>query len=230
MADRVRNIVRLRELLAERFPNARRFVDRRGNNVFSGWPTGIPQLDDLLGGGLAKGAITELVAPHPASGSALIVSALLRRARQNRQWLALVDGVDSFDPAQLDNGSLSRLLWVRCRHAAEAMKAADLIARDNNLPVMLLDLRINPPAQLRKIPSTNWFRLQRILERNAGVLMVLTPFAMVSSAQARISMKGRFRLDDLEETSSALLANQRFELLRAHGAETVRREFMAEAG
>ena len=49
---------------------------------------------------------------------------------------------------------LSRLLWVRCRGAAEAMKAADLILRDGNLPLVLLDLAGNPPAQFWDIPAT----------------------------------------------------------------------------
>ena len=228
MSNSTERIVQLRQLLTDRFPHLRGGSDRKQSSA-AVWPTGLAHLDARLQGGLPKGAITEMVAPHAAAGSTLLIHALLRQAQQNNQWLALVDGLDSFDPAPLNDSLLSRLLWVRCRQAREAMKAADLIARDSNLPLLLLDLRINPEPQLRKIQSTNWYRLQRCVEHNGIVLVALTPFAMVSSAQTRLTLETRFNLDDLMRDEEALLARQRFELSRDHGREFAR-EAMAEAG
>ena len=88
--------------------------------------------------------------------------ALLRQARRANQWVALVDAQDSFDPSKLGEAVFSRLVWVRCRDAAQALKATDLLLRDGNLPLVLLDLQMNPAAELRKIPATTWHRWQRL--------------------------------------------------------------------
>lgn len=217
MGNTIQNIVQLRQLLAERFPNLRTFAsDASGPTPAqaSRWPTGWKQIDELLHGGLPKGGITELVVQNTGSGSALIAVSLLRRVHEANQWLALIDGRDSFDPAGLDNALLSRLLWVRCRDAAQAMKAADLLLRDGNLPVALLDLRVNPRAQLRRIPATTWYRLQRILEQALTALLVLTPWGMVSSAHARLCLQSQFTLGSLTQNTDELVANLKIELLR----------------
>ena len=104
-----RNIVELRQLLAEKFPGVKMSADPR-ERIANRWPTGVAQVDTLLEGGLPKGAITEIVSSGISSGSALFLTALLERARENGEWLALVDASDSFDPAALENDVLSRLL------------------------------------------------------------------------------------------------------------------------
>ena len=217
MGNTIQNIVQLRQLLAERFPNLRTLTpddSRHARDEASCLPTGLAQIDELLHGGLPKGGITELVVQNTGSGSALIVVSLLRRAHETNQWLALIDGRDSFDPAGLDNALLSRLLWVRCRDAAQAMKAADLLLRDGNLPIALLDLRVNPQMQLRRIPATTWYRLQRILEQTATALLVLTPWGVVSSALARLCLRSRFTLGSLTQNAEELVGSLEIELLR----------------
>src|SRR4030095_14707706 len=107
----------------------------------------------------------------------------LRQAHELGQWLVLVDGQDCFDPTCLEPEILSRLLWVRCVDIAEALKATDLLARDENLPMIVLDLRLNPAAQLRKIPATAWYRFQRLIEHRAATLLVFTPQPLVSGAR-----------------------------------------------
>jgi hypothetical protein len=94
------------------------------------------------------------------------------------------------------------------------MKAADLLLRDGNLPVALLDLRVNPRAQLRRIPATTWYRLQRILEQALTALLVLTPWGMVSSAHARLCLQSQFTLGSLTQNTDELVANLKIELLR----------------
>jgi hypothetical protein len=168
-----------------------------------------------------KGALTEIVAEQRGSGSGLLITGLIRRALQERQLIAVVDGRDSLDVTGIGD-DLSRLLWVRCRSADEALKAADLLLRDGNLPVLLLDLIANPPAQLRKISATTWYRFQRIVEQTSMVCVVLTPRMMVSSAQVRITLPSRFSLNALTRQQEAVLRELKLalsETRKSYGAQ-----------
>ena len=210
-------IINLRQLLAERFPqtaipNAQRVV------------TGISTVDEPLGGGLPKNAITELTSPNPSAGSALLVHALLRNAYRNGFFLALVDGRDSFAPHATGSAALRNLFWVRCRQASEAFQAADLLLRDGNFPLVVLDLVLNASEELRKIPQTNWYRLQRLVEAAPTACLVLTRRSIISSAQLKLSLENTWRLPDLDEEN--LTARLKIQVNRIHGA----REILARAG
>ena len=67
------------------------------------------------------------------------------------------------------------------------MQAADLLLRDGNFPLVILDLVLNPVEELRKIPPSNWYRLQRLVEPAPTAFLVLTPRSMISSAQWKLS-------------------------------------------
>src|SRR6476619_2330034 len=175
-------IIDLRNLLAERFPSSPLSPQAHLS-------TGLSALDEATGGGLPKGAITELTSPHPSAGSALMISSLLRRAQQDRYFLALIDGYDSFDPQPLGNFALGHLLWVRCTKALEAIKAADLLLRDGNFPLVIVDLILNSAEELRKIPQTTWYRLQRLVESVPTACLVLTRYEMVGSAQLKLVLE-----------------------------------------
>ena len=56
-----------------------------------------------------------------------------------------------------------------------ALQAADLVARDANLGLVMLDLRRAPDADLRRIPGPQWYRLQRAVEPTDLALVVETP-------------------------------------------------------
>jgi hypothetical protein len=117
-----------------------------------------------------------------------------------------VDAADSFDPTGLDDEGLSRLLWVRCANAKEGIKATDMLLHDGTISVVALDLLFCAPAQLRKIPSSTWFRLQRILAYNSTALMVLAPEHMISNANARLVLEKRFALDSVDQARETLEA------------------------
>jgi len=205
------NIIQLRQLLKERFPGLRTNPEEFTSDTRTFWPTGLRQIDNLLQGGFAKGALTEIVSERRGAGSALLASSLLRQAAQAGQIVALVDGADSLEVTELEESVLSRLLWVRCRSAAEALKATDLLLRDGNVPLVLLDITINPEAQLRKVPATTWYRLQRLIEETSTVCAVFTPRAMVSPARDRIFLNGTFSLDCLEQDQDKLLSDLKLE-------------------
>ena len=146
---------------------------------------------------------------------------LLRQAAAG-QFAALVDGQDSFDAAAAGAATLARLLWVRCHNAEEAVKAADLVLRDGNLPVVLLDLALNPEPQLRKIPAPTWYRFQRIVEESTAVCIVFTPRAMVAPAEVRVTLRSRFALEQVEADEGKLMLDFAVSEARA-GDEGLRR-------
>jgi hypothetical protein len=219
-------VIDLRKLLAERFPQeALPPTDRL--------VTGLPCFDAALGGGLTKGAITELTSTPPNAGSASIISALLQRASRDRYFIALIDGRDSFDPSAsggIDGITLRHLLWVRCRKVAEAMQAADLLLRDGNFPLVLLDLVLNPVEELRRIPSSNWYRLQRLVEPAPTAFLVLTPRSMISSAQWKLNLENRWALAQLDWAVEGLQAQLKFRLQRAQPNKWKSEQKLAQAG
>ena len=94
---------------------------------------------------------------------------------------------------------LKRLLWVLCKDPLGAIKAADLLLRDGNLPLVVLDLQMNSAVELRRIPSTTWYRFQRILEQSTVAFVVMTPQPMVSSAAERFSFSQSWTLAAMRE-------------------------------
>jgi hypothetical protein len=204
------SVVDLRNLLAERFPHS---AAAAGTRLI----TRLSFLDQVIGGGLPKGAITELISSQISVGSASLIHAFLEAAQRDRYFIALIDGRDSFDPSisgGLGNAHLRNLLWVRCSKALEAVKAADLLLRDGNFPLVILDLVLNPPEELRKIPQTSWYRLQRLVESAPTACLVLTRQGMVSSAQLKIVLESSWNLESFE--TEAVLPRVRIRVQRSH--------------
>ena len=201
-------ILDLRNLLAERFPQS-------SLSPATFLTTGLSALDQAVGGGLRKGAITELISPHPSAGSALLIYSLLEAAQRDRFFLALIDGRDSFDPEAIGNLRLRHLLWVRCQQALEAVKAADFLLRDGNFPLVILDLVLNGMGELRKIPQTTWYRLQRLVETAPSAFLVLARQSMVSSAQIKLVLENRWTLSDLGQDRH--ISRLKFRLHRVQG-------------
>lgn len=205
------NILQLRQLLMEKFPGLRTHLSESPAVPRNFWPTGLPQIDEPMSGGLPKSALTEIIGARRGSGSALLARALIRQAFAQNEFVAFVDGQDSLDVTQLGE-DLSRLLWVRCRSADEALKATDLLLRDGNLPLILLDLVANPAVQLRKIAATTWYRFQRMIEQTSAACLVFTPRTMVSPAQTRIMLRSAFSLEALESEGEELVGELEIEV------------------
>jgi hypothetical protein len=206
MAARAK-IIDLRNLLANRFPRppispASRFV------------TGLASFDQSIGGGLPKSGITELISPRGSTGSASLIHSFIHCAYREKYFVVLIDGRDSFDPCALANSILRQLLWVRCTHALEAVKSADLLLRDGNFPLVIVDLIFNSPEELRKIPQTTWYRLQRLVESVPTACLVLTRYEMVSSAQLKLVLENCWNLQTLEKQDA--ISQLRIVVKRSH--------------
>jgi hypothetical protein len=213
-------ILQLRELLAER---GLATASKARESFLSGWSV----LDRTVGAGLPKGDIAELHCPRHGGG--LAIAQLIESAARTRRFLALIDGADRFDPASVSVPHLAHLLWVRCQNATQAVRAADLILRDGNLPLVLLNLR--GAADATRVPSQAWYRLQRIVEQSGVTFLILTPRPMIPSARVRIALHATFTLDDLERDREELLSGVQLEPGRVQGTrvdETA--TLMAEVG
>jgi hypothetical protein len=154
------------------------------------WPADLSSHNAAWPVRLTKGMVTEIICEGNNSGSAGLIHALIHRGAEERQIIGMVDGADSLDVVSMAPRDLSRLLWVRCRCAAEALRSADLILRDNNFSVVLVDLKLNPESELRKIPAQTWYRLQRLVENSSTVCVIFTPRLLVNATRQRFSLPG----------------------------------------
>lgn len=185
-------------MLHERFPQAARAPA-------SVLRTGIACVDDAVGG-LPQHAVTEIVCTAPSCGGQLLIGQLLAALRADRRRVALVDRTDSFDPSSFLPDDLVHLIWVRCDRTEPALQVADLLARDANLGLVLLDLRRAPDSELRRIPNRQWYLFQRAVESTDLALVVVTPRALVSSAQLRLELARSHPLAALQQERKALTA------------------------
>jgi hypothetical protein len=217
------SLAALRLLLTERFPQA-------APRPAAVLPTGVGAIDDVTGGGLPVGGITEVVALAPSSGGQLLISSLLAATRARRMRAALVDARDAFDPQSHEPLLLQHLVWVRCRTLDEAMHAADILVRDANLALVMLDLRGLELRALRSVPATTWYRLQRALERTDMAMVVLTAenresgrsekretgnAGFVGSARLRLNLASAFALSAFDEEQSRLASTLPAEVQRS---------------
>lgn len=78
-------------------------------------PSGVAELDTVLGGGFPRGALVELCGPASSGRTSLAFSSLAQ-ATEREESCAFIDVSDSLDPLSLAAAGvgLARLLWIRC--------------------------------------------------------------------------------------------------------------------
>jgi hypothetical protein len=135
--------------------------------------TGIPEIDALTGG-LPRGGLTEISGLAGAGNMSLLVS-LLAEQTAREEACALVDARDAFDPYAADAAGvdLRRLLWTRCRHIDQALRAADLVIAGGGFGLVALDLSDVAPEVVRQVPLNAWFRFGRAVEDTSTIFLVL---------------------------------------------------------
>lgn len=157
---------------------------------------------------LPPGAITEIIPAGPASGLSLVLATLLDdpstgsisniQSPISNPPLVLIDARDRFDPDSFPAAQCARLLWVRCRETGHALEAADLLVRDGNLPLVLLDLAPLPERELRRIHRSTWHRLRQLAADRRSSLLVLSPVPTVPCAALRLTLSTRLALEHLD--------------------------------
>jgi hypothetical protein len=193
------SVASLRALLAARFPER----VRKSSSIVA---TGVRTLDDALGGGLPAGRLTELVSTAPGTGGQTVIAELLRTTRIARQRVALIDGANGFVAEDVPPDRLRHLVWVRAHNASETFAAADILVRDGNYAVVVLDLRGLAERTLLKTPATVWHRLRHATESSPCAVLVQTTTALVPTVPCRLVLHEALPLKQ-RRTPRAQLAN-----------------------
>jgi hypothetical protein len=166
--------------------------------------TGLAALDASMAGGWPCGETSEIVGPA-SSGRTAVLWASLSAATTRGQFVALVDGLDSFDPrpAAEMGMDLARVLWIRgtpiegrpratrgrahddpyARLVDRAIKAFGLVLDAGGFGIVVLDLADVPAKWLARLPFTTWRRLQRMVEGRETIALVMAPEPVARSAR-----------------------------------------------
>jgi hypothetical protein len=153
-------------------------------------PTGIPAIDRLTGG-LPQGRITEVCGPDSSGRTTLLLSSIAQ-ITEKEEFSGLVDPTGMFDPASAEaNGvDLDRLLWIRTgRNVASMLKALDLLLQGGGFGLVGVDLGEIPPSEIRRVPLSVWFRLQRVLEHTPTILLFISREPVITCASLVLALK-----------------------------------------
>ncbi|HEV7764199.1 MAG TPA: hypothetical protein VGQ76_04290 [Thermoanaerobaculia bacterium] len=151
-------------------------------------PTTLDAIDTLLGGGLHRGKLIELVSRR-AAGRFSIVLSILAAATSMGEAAALVDLGDHFDPqiAEENGVDLRRLLWVRPRSVKEAVMSAEMVTA-TGFQLVIVDVGLHP-IRGRRAPDAAWVRLARTAESHNTAMLVSSPYPITGTASEAV-MKG----------------------------------------
>jgi hypothetical protein len=192
------------------------------------WPTGHGALDRDLGGGLVRGTLTECAGAVGSLGLTGLQHQLLLAARQTPVFTALIDAGDRFDPGSCPAALRAGLLWVRGDGTIpQALKAADLLARDPNFGLLLLDLREAEHRALRRVPAQQWYRLQQAVRESDALLVAFTPFPTIAAAGTRLAFSPPPAAAPEAEASLLPPAPLHWEILRHPGTASSSRPAFA---
>jgi hypothetical protein len=194
--------IQIEHTLEHRFPAALTPMPRTMRETA---PTGIPEVDRLLDGGLPVGAISEITGPVSSGRTSLALAFLAGRTREDRVC-AWVDSNDSFDSesAAANGVALRQLLWVRCNcagqaarlwarpdlshphfsHLDQALRATDLLLQAGGFSALVLDLGSTSPEDGGRIPLATWFRFRQAADRTRCSLLVLAQESLAQSSAA----------------------------------------------
>jgi recombination protein RecA len=132
-------------------------------------PTGLPELDRVLGGGLPRGRLVE-VTGRWSSGKATLALAAAARLTAVRRPCVYVDGRgELYPPSAAALGvELGCLLIVRARLGAA--RAGEIAARSGAFPLIVLDL-----ADGERIEDAAAGRLRAAAAAGGSVVLALAP-------------------------------------------------------
>lgn len=153
-------------------------------------PTGIPEVDELLGGGFPAGTVATL---EGETGRWSLAAGFVARMTR-RSLVAIIDDGGLYPPALVEAGAaLERVLVVPARKALAMARAADILLRSRICRLVLM-----PFVTLR---DAVWERLAKLAHRSGALLIVVAARAgaALSAAAAvrlqctleRIRMLGR---------------------------------------
>src|SRR6266851_2243907 len=152
--------------LANRVPGALSLKIKQVPELF---PTGISEVDAILGGGVPRGSITE-VAGAALTGKTSVGLSAIAAITQSGAACAWVDVSDALSPesAAAANIVLKRLLWLRMSaerrqkvtdkpwsRLEQALKATDLLLQAGGFAAIVLDMSDVLPQYTMRTPPGN---------------------------------------------------------------------------
>jgi hypothetical protein len=186
---------RLRESLqgtaAARMMNASELIralekERRNESI----PTTLGPFDALLGGGLPRGKMVELIGRRSTSRFSIALAALAA-ATSMGEAAVLVDLGDHLDPqlAEANGVDLQRLLWIRPKTLKQAVMSAEMIAA-TGFQLIVLDTGLHPMPG-RRVAEASWVRLGRAAEAHGTAMLISTPYALTGTASEAVVVAAR---------------------------------------
>jgi len=156
-------------------------------------PTSISALDHILGAGLPRGELVEIVGRGSCGRFASLLAAL-RAVTGAGEVAALVDQGSQLDPqsAAATGVNLECLLWLRPQNLNDSLAASELLLH-TGFPLVALDLGL-PPVRGRA-PLAAWLRLARGAATHGAVVLVGTPYRLSGCAAGAVITGNRGRGD-----------------------------------
>jgi hypothetical protein len=152
-----------------------------------------PALEELLGGGLPRGRLSE-IAGACGSGRTSLVHALLAAATSASEVTAVVDAAGVFDPPSAARAGidLRAVLWVRPPSVRDALRCAELVVAAAGFGIVVVDL---DGVALRRVRGFTWPRLARAAEKSGTAVVILAPERLAGSfAMVSVELKAARRL------------------------------------
>lgn len=214
--------------LANRVPAALTPKIRQTPDLF---PTGLVDLDVILGGGIPRGCITELSGETSSGKTSFALSTIgsITRSGAACAWIDINDAL-SPESAAAANIQLKRLLWLRMTDKSrstqhmqarplsrleQAIKATDLLLQAGGFSAIVLDMSDVQAQHTSRIPLSHWYRFRLAAEQSRSALIFLTQSPCASSCASLVL---RCESADTERFShdgeTALFSHRRYVLVR----------------
>jgi len=161
-------------------------------------PTGYPELDAILGGGIPCGKITEFSGP-PTCGATTLALRTIHQAQSQGRVGVYIDLAQAFDPVyavgcgvQLDG-----LLIARPDDLAAALDIMDMVAGEGGAGLVVLDgiPREQPSAGGESLLSRALRKLSPALRQSGCTALMLNPGAasvsLAQQAALRLALENR---------------------------------------
>ena len=133
--------------------------------------TGISQLDEVLGGGFARGSLYAIAGEASSGRMSLSLSWLREVAEQSKQPVAFIDGADALDTSGLHPVLRARMLWVRARSAMEAIECAEQALDTGGFAMVCLYLVEAPESREHPVQPSHWGRVLRRAEASQSIAL-----------------------------------------------------------
>jgi hypothetical protein len=167
-------------------------------------PCGITPVDHLIGGGIVRGRISEIIG-NPGAGATSLAAAFAASATAGGEVAAWIDAGGGFDPTSIAAAGvdLARMLWVATPLKRDArrpagmvvLKAAEWILGAGGFGLIVIDCGAMADFNARRGPfiQSAALRLAHGAERSGAAVIVLAPQRMCGTFAALSLMLRRHR-------------------------------------